>query len=174
LSVKQLREQMGYVTQLTMLFNDSIAAIISYGTPDATRQEIFQAAKKAYADEFIQELPHDYDTIIGEHGEKLSGGQRQRLSLARAILKDPKILILDEATSQIDPHSEQLIHQSLRDFIRGRTTVVITHRLSTLDLVDRILVMNDGEIVDWGTHQQLFDRCSVYRQLRQLGLQEAA
>lgn len=172
--LKELRENIGYVTQLTMLFNESIADNIAYGRDKTTEQELIAAAKKAHAHEFITELEHGYDSMIGEHGGNLSGGQRQRLSLARAILKDPKILILDEATSQIDPESENLIHQTMAEFIKGRTTVVITHRMSTLDLVDRIMVMNSGQIVDCGTHEQLLARCPEYRRMRSVQFEDAA
>jgi len=119
-------------------------------------------------------MEEGYDSEIGEHGGKLSGGQRQRLSLARAILKDPDILILDEATSQIDIESETLIHQTLAKFIKDRTTLIITHRVSTLELVDYIMLMNEGEVVDFGTHEQLMSRCSEYRRIRNLDFQEAA
>lgn len=173
-SVKRLRQKIGYVTQQTMLFDDSISANIAYGRADSTRKEIEEAARKAHAHEFISALEHGYDSIIGEHGGNLSGGQRQRISLARAILKDPEILILDEATSQIDPESESLIHETLAEFIKGRTTVLITHRMSTLDLVDRIMIMKDGQVVDCGTHEQLLGRSSEYRKMRNLHLQEAA
>ena len=173
-AVRELRSQIGYVTQMTMLFSDTIEGNIAYGKPDATRAEVRRAAEKAHAIDFIEQLEDGFDTDIGEHGGKLSGGQRQRLSLARAILKDPKILLLDEATSQIDPESEQLIHQSLAEFIRGRTTIVVTHRLSTLDLVDNIMVMKEGKVIDFGTHEQLLARCNDYRRLRQIGLEEAA
>ena len=171
---KQLREKIGYVTQLTMLFNDSIAQNIAYGRSDATHEEIVAAAKKAHANEFVNGMEHGYESLIGEHGSKLSGGQRQRISLARAILKDPEILILDEATSQIDPESEQLIHETMAEFIKGRTTVVITHRMSTLELVDRIMILKQGRIVDCGTHEQLIARCNEYRRMRNLYLNEAA
>ena len=172
--LKQLRQKIGYVTQQTMLFNDSIADNIAYGKSELDMTEIRSAAMKAHAHEFIEELEDGYETMIGEHGSRLSGGQRQRLSLARAILKDPEILILDEATSQIDPESEKLIHETMSEFIKGRTTVVITHRLSTLDLVDRIMMMKDGEVVDCGTHEQLLGRSSEYRRLRNLHMEEVA
>ncbi|MFK7767062.1 MAG: ABC transporter ATP-binding protein [Mariniblastus sp.] len=172
--VKALRQKIGYVTQMTMLFNDSISENIAYGAPSATKAEIVAAAKKAHAHEFISELEEGYDSMIGEHGGKLSGGQRQRLSLARAILKDPKILILDEATSQIDPESEQLIHETLATFIKNRTTVVITHRMSTLELVDRIMIMKDGKVVDCGTHNQLLARCPEYQRMRNMDLEDVA
>ena len=172
--VDELRQRIGYVTQQTMLFNDTIGENICYSNPDATMADIRDAARQAHAEEFIGELEHQYDTPIGEHGGKLSGGQRQRISLARAILKDPDILILDEATSQIDPESEQLIHQTLAEFMEGRTTVIITHRLATLDLVDRIMLMNDGQVVDCGTHEQLLARCPAYQRMRSLNLREVA
>lgn len=172
--LKQLRKSVGYVTQTAMLFADTIGNNIRYGTPNASQVEVISAARKAHADGFIQELAHGYDTDVGEHGGRLSGGQRQRLTLARAILKDPAILLLDEATSQIDPQSELLIHQALKEFIKGRTTVIITHRLSTLELVDKILVMADGRAVDCGTHEELMRRCETYRALRESQMQEAA
>lgn len=171
---KQLRRRVGYVTQMTMLFSDTIENNIRYGTLSASEADVLAAARKAHADEFIRDLPDGYQTDIGEHGEKLSGGQRQRISLARAILKNPDILLLDEATSQIDPHSESLIHETLKEFIRGRTTIMITHRLSTLELADRIMVMKDGQVVDCGTHRELMARCAVYRQLRESELRDAA
>ncbi len=172
--IKDVRNQIGYVTQMTMLFSDTIAENIGYGCPDATRDQIIEAAKQAHAHEFITSLEHGYDTDIGEHGGKLSGGQRQRLSLARAILKDPKILILDEATSQIDPESKRLIHETLSNFIKDRTTVIITHRFSTLQLVDRIMIMKDGQVVDCGSHEQLLSRCSDYQRMQNLPFEGAA
>jgi ATP-binding cassette subfamily B protein/subfamily B ATP-binding cassette protein MsbA len=174
LGLKHLRKSIGYVTQTAMLFADTIGNNIRYGTPNASQVEVISAARKAHADGFIQELAHGYDTDVGEHGGRLSGGQRQRLTLARAILKEPAILLLDEATSQIDPQSELLIHQALKEFIKGRTTVIITHRLSTLELVDKILVMADGRAVDCGTHDELIRRCETYRALRESEMQEAA
>ena len=172
--VKSLRQKIGYVTQQTMLFNDSISQNIAYAKPEATHEEIVAAAQKAHAHEFISQMEFGYDSMMGEHGGKLSGGQRQRISLARAILKDPEILILDEATSQIDPESEKLIHETLAEFIQGRTTVLITHRMSTLELADKIMIMREGQIVDCGTHEQLLSRCSDYRRMRNLQLEEAA
>jgi ATP-binding cassette subfamily B protein/subfamily B ATP-binding cassette protein MsbA len=172
--VKSLRQKIGYVTQQTMLFSDTIENNIAYGCEGATREQIIAASKQAHAHEFIDGLDEGYETEIGGHAGRLSGGQRQRISLARAILKDPEILILDEATSQIDPESEYLIHQTLAEFIKGRTTVVITHRMSTLDLVDRIMLMKDGRVVDCGTHEQLLNRCSEYQKMRNLDLLGAA
>ncbi|MEZ6092779.1 MAG: ABC transporter ATP-binding protein [Pirellulaceae bacterium] len=174
LNYKHLRRKISYVTQLTMLFADTIENNIRYGTPNASKSDIIRAAKQSHADGFIRELPDGYDSEIGEHGDKLSGGQRQRLSLARAILKDPSVILLDEATSQIDPQSEILIHETLKEIIKGRTTIMITHRLSTLELVDRIMVMDDGQVVDCGTHAELMARCSVYRKLRESELKGVA
>lgn len=165
-SIRRLRQNVGYVTQQTMLFNDTVANNIAYGSPGASMEEIVAAAKEAHADEFVSQLEAGYDTPIGQAGRSLSGGQRQRISLARAILKDPQILILDEATSQIDPESENLIHQTLRQFIRNRTTIMITHRMSTLDLVDQIVIMKNGTVVDCGTHSQLLTRCKEYQRMR--------
>lgn len=172
--LKQLRDKIGYVTQQTMLFNETIAENIAYGEDELNMAEVRSAAQKAHAHQFIMELEDGYETMIGEHGSRLSGGQRQRLSLARAILKDPEILILDEATSQIDPESEKLIRQTMAEFIKGRTTVVITHQLSTLNLVDRIMMMKDGQVVDCGTHEQLLSRSPEYRKLRNIHLEEVA
>ncbi|MCH2181953.1 MAG: ABC transporter ATP-binding protein/permease [Mariniblastus sp.] len=173
-SPNELRAKIGYVTQLTMLFRDSIAANISYGNPQATQQEIEQAAQSAHAHEFISQLEAGYQTDIGEHGGRLSGGQRQRLALARAILHNPEILILDEATSQIDPESESLIHATLQSFIKNRTTLIVTHRMSTLELVDQIMVMNNGQVVDCGTHDDLLKRCKIYHRLREMDQEKAA
>ena len=136
--------------------------------------QVREAARQAMADGFIEQLPSGYDTPIGEHGSGLSGGQRQRLTLARAILKDPKVLILDEATSQIDPKSEAAIHEALAKFIQDRTTIMITHRTSSLSLADQIVVMDEGKVIDQGTHEQLLARCPAYQKLRQSNLQEAA
>lgn len=174
MQIKELRSKIGYVTQTTMLFSDTIAENIAYGMSDKSRAEIIAAAKQAHAHEFIMALEEGYDTNVGEYGGILSGGQRQRLSLARAILKDPEILILDEATSQIDPESKELIHQTLAEFIKGRTTILITHRMSTLQLVDRILLMRNGQVVDCGTHEQLLGRCAEYRRMQNLDLEAVA
>ena len=149
--VRQLRSRLGVVTQETLLFDDTVENNIRYGSPGATRQEVEQAARQAHAHRFITEkLADGYQTNCGAGGKRLSGGQRQRLSLARAILRDPEILILDEATSQIDVESERLIHEVLDKFVRNRTTFMITHRPSTLALADRIVVMDHGRIVDVG------------------------
>ncbi len=175
LCIQDLRRRIGIVTQQTILFDDTVLNNIRYGSPRATDEEVFAAAKKAYAHDFImQKLEHGYDTNVGESGGRLSGGQKQRLSLARIILRDPQIMILDEATSQIDPESEQLIHKVLEKFIKDRTTFIITHRLSTLSLADRILVMNEGQIIDVGSHEELASRCELYQKLYQVSFKESA
>ncbi len=175
LSIQDLRRRIGIVTQQTILFDDSVMNNIRYGSPRASDDDVICAAKKAYAHGFIlDKLEHGYQTNVGESGGRLSGGQRQRISLARAILRDPQIMLLDEATSQIDPESEQLIHNALQEFTKNRTTVMITHRLSTLSLADQILVMNEGRIIDAGTHDQLASRCEIYQRLYQLRLKDSA
>jgi len=168
--IRDLRSRIGIVSQETLLFNDTVAENIAYGVSNADQSAIEAAAKKAYAHQFITEkLPQGYDTVVGPGGNKLSGGQRQRIALARAILRDPEILILDEATSQIDLESEQLIHQVLADFTRNRTTLIITHRMSTISLADRVVVMDQGAILDAGSHEMLLARCDLYRRLFHLG-----
>jgi subfamily B ATP-binding cassette protein MsbA len=175
LSIQDLRRKIGIVTQQTILFDDTVMNNIRYGSSRASDEDVMNAAKKAHAHGFIMDkLDHGYDTNVGESGGRLSGGQRQRISLARAILRDPQIMILDEATSQIDPESEQLIHNALQKFTKDRTTIMITHRLSTLSLADRIMVMNEGRIVDLGTHDQLASRCELYQRLYQLTFKESA
>jgi subfamily B ATP-binding cassette protein MsbA len=150
-----LRSQIGMVTQETILFNDTVTGNIAYGRQDASTEEIIQAAKSAYAHQFVIDMPQGYDTMIGERGVKLSGGQRKRLTIARAILKNPRILILDEATSELDSESERLVQQALEELMRGRTTLVIAHRLSTIIHADLIIVINEGQIVQMGKHEEL-------------------
>lgn len=175
LALSDLRGAMSVVTQQTTLFDESVIDNIRYGSPEATDLQVVAAAKKAHAHGFIEsKLENGYDTIVGEKGENLSGGQRQRIALARAILRDARLLILDEATSQIDPESEQLIHQALADFVADRTAIMITHRLTTLDLADRIVVMESGLIVDVGTHAELNERCETYQRLYQSGFHKSA
>lgn len=175
LRLRDLRGQIGLVTQETLLFDDTVLNNIRYGCPHATREQVIDAAKQAHAHKFIeQKLEHGYQTLVGQGGGRLSGGQRQRIALARAILRDPAILILDEATSQIDLESEQLIHKVLEQFTRHRTTLIVTHRLATLALADRIVVMNSGRIIDLGTHDQLMGRCEIYRRLHQIQFKETA
>ncbi len=166
--LQDLRNQIGLVTQETLLFDDTVLNNIRYGCPHASREQAIEAAKQAHAHRFIeQKLEDGYDTFVGQGGGRLSGGQRQRIALARAILRDPAVLILDEATSQIDLESEQLIHKVLEQFIRHRTTLIVTHRLATLALADRIIVLQGGRIEDIGTHDQLLIRSELYARLHQ-------
>jgi ATP-binding cassette, subfamily B, bacterial MsbA len=172
---RELRERIGLVTQETLLFDDTVYENIRYGRFEASDEEIYEAARRAHAHRFITEtLTEGYDTLVGSGGNRLSGGQRQRIALARAILRDPGILILDEATSQIDVESERLIHEVLEEFTRGRTALIITHRPSTLELADRIVVMEAGRIVDVGTFSELADRCDLFRRLSHLDLRDVA
>ncbi|MFB6096644.1 MAG: ABC transporter ATP-binding protein [Haloferacaceae archaeon] len=164
-TIPSLRRAIGYVSQETFMFYGSVAENIRYGTFDATREEVVEAAKAAEAHEFIDNLPEGYDTEIGERGVKLSGGQRQRLAIARAILKDPEILILDEATSDVDTETEMLIQRSLDRLTEDRTTFAIAHRLSTIKDADQILVLEDGRIVERGSHDDLLDRDGLYAHL---------
>ncbi len=173
--LQDLRAQIGLVTQETLLFDDTVLNNIRYGCPQASREDVIEAARQAHAHKFIeQKLEDGYDTIVGQGGGRLSGGQRQRIALARAILRDPAILILDEATSQIDLESEQLIHKVLEQFIRHRTTLIVTHRLATLALADRIIVVQGGRIEDIGTHEQLLGRSELYARLHQIQFRETA
>jgi len=160
-----LRPAIGLVMEDSFLFSDTVRANIAYGKPDATEQEIVAAAQAAQAHEFIVRLPDGYDTVVGEQGLTLSGGQRQRVALARALITDPRLLVLDDATSAIDPRLEEEIHAALRELMRGRTTLIIAHRRSTLNLADRIVVLDGGRVADSGTHEELTDRCPLYRQL---------
>jgi ATP-binding cassette, subfamily B, bacterial MsbA len=164
-TLASLRDQIGLVTQRVITFNDSVAGNIAYGKAGATMEEIVGAAKRSYADEFIVNLPKGYDSTIGEHGSGLSGGQLQRLVIARAIVKNPPILIFDEAMSQVDADSEAKINRALEAFMHGRTSFVIAHRFSTVKSADRIIVMNDGRIEDQGKHEDLVVRCPLYRTL---------
>ena len=172
-TLRSLRKQMAMVTQHTVLFEGTIADNIAYGRLDQLRDKIEAAAKSAHAHEFIAALPRGYDTQLGEGGGGLSGGQKQRLCIARAILRNPAILILDEATSQVDADSEAKINEALRELRQGRTTFVIAHRLSTVIDADLIAVMQDGRIVDRGTHQELLGRCEMYQMLTRTQLQPA-
>jgi len=166
-----LRRQIGIVSQETVLFDDLIRNNIAYGRPDSTEEQIIEAARAAYAWEFIERLPNGLDTFVGENGLKLSGGQRQRLAIARAILRDPPILILDEATSALDSESEKLVQQALANLMKARTTLVIAHRLSTVQHADRLVVMNRGRIEEIGTHAELLKKGGLYTRLYQTQFQ---
>ena len=171
-TLASLRAQIGIVTQETVLFDDTIAANIAYGRPDAPRAEVEAAARAAHAHDFVTALPRGYDAAIGERGQRLSGGQRQRLAIARAILRDSPILILDEATSSLDSESEMLVQEALANLMRNRTSFVIAHRLSTVRRADAIVVLERGRIVEMGTHDELLGRGGAYAKLYDLQLQE--
>ena len=163
-----LRRHLALVTQETVLFNDTVRYNISYGRPDATNEQIHEAAQTALAHDFITDLPHSYDTVIGERGIFLSGGQRQRLAIARAVLTDAPVLIFDEATSALDAESEQLVQRAIANLVRNRTTIVIAHRLSTVRRADMIVVMERGGITEQGTHAELLARGGQYQRLYEL------
>lgn len=164
-SQDDLRRNIAYVPQEPLLFHRSLRENIAYGRPDATEEEIREAARKAHAAEFIEKLPNGYDTEVGERGVKLSGGQRQRIAIARAILKDAPILVLDEATSALDSESEKLIQSALWELMKGRTAIVIAHRLSTIQRMDEIVVLEDGKILEKGSHDTLLKKRGVYAEL---------
>jgi ATP-binding cassette, subfamily B, bacterial MsbA len=167
-----LKKQIALVTQETVLFNDTIRYNISYGNPNASEAEIIEAAKIAFADEFIKELPNGYDTIVGERGTFLSGGQRQRIAIARAVLVNAPVLILDEATSALDAESEQLVQKALANLLENKTSIVIAHRLSTIRKADKIVVMERGKIIESGTHEELLQQNGIYRKLYELQFAE--
>ncbi len=171
-SIKSLRKQIAIVTQEPILFNDSIKNNIMYGKRDATIEEIEEAAKAAYAYDFIQELPDKFDTVIGESGSRLSGGQKQRLSIARALIKDAPILILDEATSALDSEAEKVVQKALENLMMGRTTFVIAHRLSTIAYANRIIVIVNGNIIEEGTHKELLEKEGEYFKLYNMQFNE--
>ena len=168
LSLASLRSHVGVVSQDTFLFNESIAANLAYGRPSASREEIIEAAKAANADEFIRQQAQGYDTPIGERGVRLSGGQRQRLAIARALLKDPPLLILDEATSALDSESERLVQQALERLMVGRTSLVIAHRLSTVQSADLIVVLEQGRVAQMGAHKDLLAQGGLYARLYEM------
>jgi len=165
---KSLREQIGIVTQETILFNDTVKANIAYGHRHATQEEIEEVAKKAFAHRFIEKMPQGYDTIIGDRGFRLSGGEKQRIAIARAILKNPPILILDEATSQLDSESEKFVQEALDKLMKGRTVVAIAHRLSTIKKANKIVVLEHGQIVGQGRHEDLLKTCPLYERLHRV------
>jgi ATP-binding cassette subfamily B protein len=165
IKLDDLRSQIGMVLQDQFLFNGTIAENIAYAKPDATPEEIMQAAKIANAHDFIVKFPEGYDTNVGERGQRLSGGERQRVSIARAIMHNPKILILDEATSSVDTETEKAVQEALARLIKGRTTFAIAHRLSTLRNSDRLVVLEDGKIVEMGTHDELMEKKGTYQKL---------
>ena len=165
ISKKTLRGFMGMVTQDSILFNDTVANNLLFGNTKATSEEMISAAKIANAHDFIMELPDGYETPIGDGGNKLSGGQKQRLSIARAVLKNPPIMILDEATSALDTESEQMVQEALNKMMENRTSLVIAHRLSTIQKADVIVVLQKGEIVEQGKHNELIQKEGVYKKL---------
>jgi subfamily B ATP-binding cassette protein MsbA len=171
-TLDSLRHRIAMVTQDVILFNDTIRTNIAYGSPDASDAEIQAAARAALVDEFVSRLPDGYDTVIGERGARLSGGERQRISIARALLKNAPILILDEATSSLDAESEALVQQALENLIEGRTTIVIAHRLSTIRRADRILVLADGRVEEQGSHEELLTRQGLYWKLHKLQFED--
>jgi len=167
-SVLTLRRQMALVTQETVLFNETVRQNIAYGRPDATDAEVEEAARIAYADEFISQLPEKYETLVGERGVLLSGGQRQRIAIARAVLVNAGVLILDEATSALDTESESLVQLALANLMLNRTSIVIAHRLSTVRKADKIVVMEKGRIIETGTHDELLEHGGTYKKLYEL------
>ena len=166
--LSSLRAQIGIVTQDTILFNDTVFNNISYGQQGRTEAEVVEAATAALAHDFILAMPEGYQTMIGERGQRLSGGQRQRLAIARALLKNPPLLILDEATSELDTESEMLVQKALANLMAGRTVLVIAHRLSTVRRADRIVVVDQGAISEVGTHDDLISRGGIYQRLHDL------
>ena len=168
LKVRDYRQMIGMVTQESVLFNDSVYNNILMGKPDADREEVEAAAKIANAHDFILNLSDGYDTNIGDDGNKLSGGQKQRVSIARAVLKNPPIMILDEATSALDTESERFVQEALEKMMENRTSLVIAHRLSTIQKADWIVVMERGMILEQGTHKELMDKNGAYKKLGEL------
>jgi ABC-type multidrug transport system fused ATPase/permease subunit len=171
--VASLRREIAFVADDSFLFTASVAENIAYANPEASREQVEAAARRAQADAFIRDLPDGYETRVGERGLTLSGGQRQRVAIARALLADPRILILDDATSSVDATTEVAIKQGLAEAMAGRTTFIIAHRLSTVSLADEIVVVDSGEIVDRGTHEELMEGCGFYREIAEHGLADS-
>jgi subfamily B ATP-binding cassette protein MsbA len=171
-TLQSLRAQIGIVSQDVVLFDDTVSHNIGYGRAEATDEQVVEASKLAYAHEFIERLPARYQTMIGENGVKLSGGERQRLAIARAILRDPPLLILDEATSALDTESERVVQMALSNLMKNRTTLVIAHRLSTIQNADRIVVMDRGRIVELGSHEELLKHGGLYKRLHAMQFQD--
>ena len=163
-----LRTQVGFVLQETVLFRGTIRENIAYGRPGASDEEIVAAAKVANADEFIGRMPHGYDTVVGERGDTLSGGQRQRIGIARAVIRNSPIMILDEPTAALDTESERLVIEGLRQLMKGRTVIMIAHRLSTISDADKIVVLKDGVVAEEGSHGELLARDGVYAELHRI------
>ena len=159
---------MSIVDQNTTLFDDTVLNNIKYARPDATNEEIFEASNLAMCKDFIDNLENGFETMIGENGVKLSGGEKQRLSIARALIKNPDILILDEATASLDSESEKKVHSAIDNIIKDRTVIIIAHRFSTIINADKILVMNDGKIVECGSHNELLKKSTIYKNLYEL------
>jgi ABC-type multidrug transport system fused ATPase/permease subunit len=168
-----LRSEIAFVADDSFLFSDTVAANIAYARPDATPEQIEAAARRAQAHGFVSELPDGYETVVGERGLTLSGGQRQRIAIARALLAEPRILILDDATSSVDARTEGEIKKGLREAMAGRTTFIVAHRLSTISLADEIVVLDHGRIVDRGTHEELLERCPLYEEIAEKGLEDS-
>ena len=163
-----LHQNIAVIPQDTSLFHRTIYENIAYGNPQASKKQVLEASKKAYADDFISEMPNAYESMVGDRGIKVSGGQRQRIAVARAILKNAPILILDEATSALDSESEQFIQKSMKSLMRGKTVIAIAHRLSTLKEMDRIIVMSKGKIIEQGKPEELLKRKGTYARLWQI------
>jgi ATP-binding cassette subfamily B protein len=173
IDVSSLRSEVAFVADDSFLFSASVAENIAYARPDASLEQIEQAARRAQAHGFIEGLPEGYETRIGERGLTLSGGQRQRVAIARALLADPRILILDDATSSVDARTEAAIKRGLREALAGRTTFIVAHRMSTISLADDVVVMDGGRIVDQGTHDELIERCPLYAEIAEHGLEDS-
>jgi ABC-type multidrug transport system fused ATPase/permease subunit len=168
-----LRSEIAFVADDSFLFSASVAENIAYARPQASMEEVERAARRAQAHGFVIGLPDGYETLVGERGLTLSGGQRQRIAIARALVADPRILILDDATSSVDARTEARIRDGLREAMAGRTTFVVAHRMSTISLADEIVILDEGRIVDRGTHVELLERCGLYAEIAEKGLEDA-